>query len=47
MRIVLTGGGTLGHVIPHVAVIEELKTQVALQDANLEVLYIGSFASWE
>ncbi|MBD3360743.1 UDP-N-acetylglucosamine--N-acetylmuramyl-(pentapeptide) pyrophosphoryl-undecaprenol N-acetylglucosamine transferase, partial [Candidatus Peregrinibacteria bacterium] len=36
MRIVLTGGGTGGHVIPNLAVIEELRNE------NAEILYIGS-----
>ncbi len=37
MRIVLTGGGTGGHVIPNVAIIEELK-----KHKDTEILYIGS-----
>jgi UDP-N-acetylglucosamine--N-acetylmuramyl-(pentapeptide) pyrophosphoryl-undecaprenol N-acetylglucosamine transferase len=37
MRIVLTGGGTGGHVIPNLAVIEELK-----KHKDVELLYIGS-----
>lgn len=37
MRVVLTGGGTGGHVIPNFAVIEELKKQ-----KKTEILYIGS-----
>jgi len=38
MRIVLTGGGTGGHVIPNVAVIEGLKKV----QPGVEILYIGS-----
>ena len=37
MRIVLTGGGTGGHVIPNLAVIEGLK-----KAKDIELLYIGS-----
>lgn len=36
MKIVLTGGGTAGHVIPHLALLEDLKT------AFQEIYYIGS-----
>ena len=35
-KIVLTGGGTLGHVIPHITIITKL------QDNNWEITYIGS-----
>lgn len=35
-RIVLTGGGTAGHVMPHIAILDELK------HAGFEVHYIGS-----
>ncbi|MEK7126568.1 MAG: glycosyltransferase, partial [Patescibacteria group bacterium] len=42
MRIVLTGGGTGGHVIPNLAVIEELK-----KHKNIELLYIGSIGGVE
>lgn len=38
MRILLTGGGTAGHIIPNIAVAEELKKH----SHNLELLYIGS-----
>ena len=37
MRLVLTGGGTGGHVVPNLAVIEELK-----KEGESEILYIGS-----
>ncbi|MFH1218371.1 MAG: undecaprenyldiphospho-muramoylpentapeptide beta-N-acetylglucosaminyltransferase [Candidatus Peregrinibacteria bacterium] len=37
MRIVLTGGGTGGHVIPNLAVIEELKKR-----DGVDIFYIGS-----
>jgi len=37
-RIVLTGGGTGGHIIPNIAVIQKLKEKYK----NLEMLYIGS-----
>ncbi|HAU40030.1 TPA: undecaprenyldiphospho-muramoylpentapeptide beta-N-acetylglucosaminyltransferase [Candidatus Peregrinibacteria bacterium] len=38
MRILLTGGGTAGHIIPNIAVSEELKKH----SHDLELLYIGS-----
>ena len=37
MRIILTGGGTGGHVVPNLAVIEDLKKR----RENNELLYIG------
>ncbi len=43
MKIVITGGGTGGHVVPNLAVIDELKKH--FQDADL--LYIGSGAKIE
>ncbi|MDP2624672.1 MAG: UDP-N-acetylglucosamine--N-acetylmuramyl-(pentapeptide) pyrophosphoryl-undecaprenol N-acetylglucosamine transferase, partial [Candidatus Peregrinibacteria bacterium] len=38
MRILLSGGGTAGHVLPHTAVVKQLEKQ----DPSLEVLYVGS-----
>lgn len=35
--IVFTGGGTLGHVMPNIYLIEELR-----KDKNLDIIYIGS-----
>ena len=35
-RILLTGGGTAGHVTPHLALIPSLKA------LDYEILYIGS-----
>lgn len=40
-RVVLTGGGTAGHVMPNIALIPELKTR------GYEVSYIGSVAGIE
>lgn len=39
MRIVVTGGGTAGHVDPALAVIKEIQKQ----ESNVEILYIGSY----
>ena len=41
MRVVITGGGTGGHIIPALAVASALKQQ------GHEVLYIGSLNSME
>ena len=38
MKIVVTAGGTMGHINPALAIIEEFKKQ----EKNLEVLYIGT-----
>ena len=38
MRIVVTAGGTMGHINPALAIIEEFKKQ----EKNVEVLYIGT-----
>mgnify|MGYP002756983039 CR=1 FL=1 len=43
MRIVVTGGGTGGHIYPAIAIIEEFKKQYP----NTEVLYIGRKNSLE
>jgi hypothetical protein len=44
-KIVLTGGGTAGHVTPNIALIPELKK------AGYEIYYIGSYdgieKNWE
>lgn len=42
MRIIVTGGGSSGHISPALAVIAELQAQAAAQDIHLEVRYIGS-----
>ena len=38
MKIVFTGGGSGGHVVPNIAIINELKKQ----NKNVEIVYIGS-----
>ena len=40
-KIVLTGGGTAGHVTPNIALIPELKK------AGYEIYYIGSYEGIE
>ena len=40
-KIVLTGGGTAGHVTPNIALLP------ALREAGYEVLYIGSYVGME
>lgn len=40
MRLLLTGGGTAGHVFPLIAVFDQLKEMS--KNERLEVLYIGS-----
>ena len=40
-KIVLTGGGTAGHVTPNIALLP------ALREAGFEVLYIGSYEGME
>ncbi len=41
MRIVLTGGGTAGHVTPNIALLPELRKR------NFEIAYIGSYKGIE
>lgn len=41
IKIIITGGGTAGHVMPALAIIEDLKKK------NVEILYIGSKTGME
>lgn len=45
MRIILTGGGTGGHIFPLIAVMKQVKDLAGLE--NLELLYVGSGAKIE
>jgi UDP-N-acetylglucosamine--N-acetylmuramyl-(pentapeptide) pyrophosphoryl-undecaprenol N-acetylglucosamine transferase len=47
LKIVITGGGTGGHVSPAVAVITRLRERSAAEGRELELLYIGSVAGVE
>lgn len=47
MKILLTGGGTGGHIMPIVAVAQELKKQSHLQNKKLELLWVGKKKSQE
>ena len=38
MKVVVSAGGTGGHIYPALAVLEKLKKE----DKNLEILYIGT-----
>ena len=40
VRILLTGGGTAGHIYPLLSVLDELRKQI--KDERIEVLYIGA-----
>ena len=40
-KIVMTGGGTAGHVTPNIALMP------ALQEAGYEITYIGSYNEWK
>ena len=41
MRLVLSGGGTGGHIIPNIALIQELK-RIYPEEDQLALLYIGT-----
>jgi len=47
MRIIVSGGGTGGHVYPVLTVLEALKEKTASNGEDLEVLYLGSAGSIE
>ena len=42
MRVIIAGGGTGGHVIPAIAIAQELKSRY-----NAEVLFIGTARGME
>lgn len=43
MRIIVTGGGTGGHIFPALEIVKEIKAQ----DSNIEVVYVGNKNSLE
>ncbi|MFH1562407.1 MAG: undecaprenyldiphospho-muramoylpentapeptide beta-N-acetylglucosaminyltransferase [Nitrospirota bacterium] len=45
MRIIITGGGTLGHIYPGLAIADKLRTEKACLKA--EILFIGTTAKME
>lgn len=47
MRLIITGGGTGGHVSPAVAVIARLRERSAAEGWALEMLFVGSMAGVE
>lgn len=47
MKIIVTGGGTGGHVSPAVAIITRLRERSATEGWPLELLYVGSVAGVE
>jgi UDP-N-acetylglucosamine--N-acetylmuramyl-(pentapeptide) pyrophosphoryl-undecaprenol N-acetylglucosamine transferase len=47
LKIIVTGGGTGGHVSPAVAVITSLRERSAAEGWRLELLYVGSIAGVE
>jgi UDP-N-acetylglucosamine--N-acetylmuramyl-(pentapeptide) pyrophosphoryl-undecaprenol N-acetylglucosamine transferase len=47
LKIIVTGGGTGGHVSPAVAVITKLRERSASEGWSLDMLYIGSVAGVE
>jgi len=46
VRIVLTGGGSGGHIYPLFAVAEELRAQAPTQGIDLELIYMGPDDPW-
>lgn len=48
-RLVLTGGGTAGHVLPHFALVDDPEAPLAkaIADGRVEVTYVGSHAGME
>ena len=41
IKILFTGGGTAGHVLPNIAVIEEIEKIAKRKDISLDILYVG------
>ncbi len=47
MRIILSGGGTGGHIYPAVAVAEALKRRLGEGDGGVELLFVGALGKME
>lgn len=47
LKFIITGGGSGGHVMPAISIIEQIKTRCIRENHNYEFLYLGSKESIE